>query len=113
MKNVHFGQSWCHFYRNNPFKDEVSWILSIQPNELNNWCVLTDAVWDDFEQVLCEQQVGESQEATQLWRKLLQSILRDIQTNQPPKVSQVLNTWKVTFMLTVCNQSPAQSLFYS
>lgn len=40
--------------------------------------VLTYAVGDDLQQVLCEQQVGQSQQAVQLRRELLQPILRDI-----------------------------------
>lgn len=51
---------------------------------------LTYAVGDDLQQVLCEQQVGQSQQAAQLRRELLQPILRDIQTNQSPQVPQLL-----------------------
>lgn len=43
---------------------------------------LTYAVRDDLQQVLCEQQVGQSQQAVHLRRELLQPVLRDIQTDQ-------------------------------
>lgn len=52
--------------------------------------VLTYAVGDDLQQVLCEQQVGQSQQAVQLRRQLLQPILRHIQTDQSPQVPQLL-----------------------
>lgn len=52
--------------------------------------VLTYAVGDDLQQVLCEQQVGQSQQAVQLRRELLQPILRDIQTDQSSQVPQLL-----------------------
>lgn len=70
-------------------------------------CFLTDAVWDDLQQVLCEQQVSESQEAVQLWGKLLQTILWHIQTHQSAEVPQLLQThdkyhlvWATTTTIT-------------
>lgn len=54
------------------------------------WPALTYAVGDDLQLVLCEQQVGQSQQAVQLRRELLQPILRDIQTDQSSQVPQLL-----------------------
>lgn len=57
-----------------------------------NLVFLTYAVWDALQQVLCEQQVSESQEAIKLWGELLQTILWHVQTHQSPEVPQLLHT---------------------
>lgn len=60
---------------------------------------LTYAVWNDIQQVLCEQQVSKSQEAIELCRKLLQTILWHIQTHQSAEVPQLLHTHAIKITL--------------
>ena len=45
--------------------------------------VVTDGVGHGVQQVVCEQQVG---------GELLQTVLRHVQTHQPPQVTQLLRT---------------------
>ena len=46
--------------------------------------VVTDGVGHRVQQVVREQQVREGQQAAQLGRELLQTVLRHVQTHQPP-----------------------------
>ena len=54
--------------------------------------VVTDGVGHGVQQVVCEQQVREGQQTTQLGGELLQTVLRHVQTHQPPQVTQLLRT---------------------
>ena len=61
-------------------------------NKATMVAVVTDGVGHRVQQVVCEQQVRQGQQTAQLSRELLQTVLRHVQTHQPPEVTQLLHT---------------------